>query len=423
MTIRKHAILSALTMSLLFSASAQAEEAAKPGTKPAEAASPMAGTGQAAGTVQSDGPVQTGPDAPDAPAVPPALTVPAPVSIYLDGSLLKTEAEPVNVNGTLLVPMRRLFEGQGAKLSWNNTDKMVTATKDGITLTYRIGDLTATVNDRTVPLNAPGQISGGYTLVPLRFVSEALGSTVAWDQAARTVHVSTITFETSIRWGVNLRSSPDSGSSPADKATPSLTLVSRSANTGGQLPASAAGTQDTGGSNILELLPTGSKVHVIREVGAFWLEVRTPDNQTGYISAKPKYTDYASPSLIDKQADELIAYGETFLGTPYVFGASPDQTASFDCSSFVKRVFQDTLAVDLPRVSYDQAKEGTEIGLDELRKGDLLFFGARDLNIGHVAIYAGDKKLLHTYSEKYGVRTEAFSDYWKKRLVTARRVF
>lgn len=441
MTIRKHAILSALTMSLLFSASAQAKEAAKPDTKPAEAASPMAGTGQATGTVQSAGPVQTATDAPtaqDDTAAPPALTVPAPVSIYLDGSLLQTEAEPVNVNGTLLVPMRRLFEGQGAKLSWNNTDKMVTATKDGITLTYRIGELSATVNDRTVPLNAPGQISGGYTLVPLRFVSEALGSTVTWDQAVRTVHVSTITFETSIRWGVNLRNSPDSGSGPADKATPSLTLVSRSANTGRRSPASATSVPNSGGgssassanspdtdsgSNILELLPTGSKVHVVREVDAFWLEVRTPDNRTGYISAKPKYTDYASPSLTDKQADELIAYGETFLGTPYVFGASPDQTASFDCSSFVKRVFQDTLAVDLPRVSSDQAKAGTEIGLDELRKGDLLFFGARDLNIGHVAIYAGDNKLLHTYSEKYGVRTEAFSDYWKKRLVTARRVF
>ncbi|AKG37969.1 hypothetical protein VK70_24665 [Paenibacillus durus ATCC 35681] len=141
------------------------------------------------------------------------------------------------------------------------------------------------------------------------------------------------------------------------------------------------------------------------------------------MSAKPKYTDYTSPSLTDKQADELIAYGETFLGTPYVFGASPDQTGSFDCSSFVKRVFQDTLAVDLPRVSYDQATTGTEVGLDELRKGDLLFFGARDLNIGHVAIYAGDNQLLHTYSVKYGVRTEAFSDYWKKRFVTARRVF
>ncbi|WP_025689586.1 stalk domain-containing protein [Paenibacillus zanthoxyli] len=415
MTIRRNALLSILALSLLYASSAHAEDAAKPSTPPAETTSRTAGTDPAAGTVQA---------APDAQTIQPSQTIPAPISIYLDGSLLQTEAEPVNVNGTLLVPMRRLFEGQGAKLSWNNTDKTVTATKDGTTLTYRIGDLSATVNDRIVELNVPGQISGGYTMVPLRFISEALGSTVTWDQAARSVQISTMTFETTIRWGVNLCSSPDSGSGPADGAAPSLKLVSRSADVGVRSPASAPSSPDTGGgADILGLLPTGSKVHVVREVDAFWLEVRTPDNQTGYISAKPKYTDYTSPSLTDKQTDELIAYGETFLGTPYVFGASPDQTGSFDCSSFVKRVFQDTLAVDLPRVSYDQAKTGTEIGLDELRKGDLLFFSARDLNIGHVAIYAGDNQLLHTYSVKYGVRTEAFSDYWKKRFVTARRVF
>ncbi|BCG57114.1 stalk domain-containing protein [Paenibacillus sp. URB8-2] len=408
MTIRKNALLSALALSLLFSASARAEEAAKPPAQPAETNSRTAGTVQAAGTVQM---------APDAQTTQPSQTVPAPISIYLDGSQLQPGAEPVNVNGTLLVPMRRLFEGQGAKLSWNNTDKTVTATKDSTTLTYRIGDLTAMVNDRTVQLNAPGQISGGYTMVPLRFVSEALGSTVTWDQAAHSVQISTMTFETSIRWGVNLRSSPDSGSSSPDAAAPSLTKVGRSPVVGG------SSTDARGGSNILELLPTGAKIHVVREVDAFWLEVRTQDNQTGYISAKPKYTDYTSPSLTDKQTDELVTYGETFLGAPYVFGASPDQTSSFDCSSFVKRVFQDMLAIDLPRVSYDQAKVGTEVGLDELRKGDLLFFGARDLNIGHVAIYSGDNQLLHTYSEKYGVRTEAFSDYWKKRFVTARRVF
>ena len=118
----------------------------------------------------------------------------------------------------------------------------------------------------------------------------------------------------------------------------------------------------------------------------------------------------------------MIAYGEKFLGTPYEFGASTDQTDTFDCSSFVGHVFQHKLSIDLPRVSYNQAKEGQEVGINKLRKGDLLFFSARGLDIGHVAIYAGDNKLLHTYSKKLGVHIEPFDGQWKKRFVTARRM-
>lgn len=312
-----------------------------------------------------------------------------PVTIYLDGHLFQPEVEPLNVDGTVLVPMRGVFEEEGAKLTWNNTSKTVTATKGNTTLTYRIGEHTASLNGQALTVDVPGQIANGYTLIPLRFVSEALGSNVKWDPATKTVRItSAVNYETSILWGVNLRSLPDAGKGAS-----------------------------------LEMLTAGAKVHVTREVNATWLEVRTQDNQTGYISAKPKYTDYSSPSLVDLQGDALIAYGKKYLGTPYVFGASPDQTDTFDCSSFVKRVFEDTLSIDLPRVSYDQAKAGKEVSMNELRKGDLLFFSARNLNIGHVAIYAGNNQILHTYSKELGVHVETFDGQWKKRFVTARRVF
>jgi len=319
-----------------------------------------------------------------------AATTADTVSIYLDGQQLPSEVMPLNINGTILVPMRKLFEAQGAALSWNNTTKTFNATKGGTTLTYRIGELTATLNRQPLALTTPGQISNGNTLIPLRFVSEALGSSVQWDPSTRSVRISSVVnYETSIKWGVNLRTAPDTESD----------------------------------SSNAEMLPAGTKVHVSREVDAFWMEVRTQDNRTGYISAKPKYTDYTSPSLIEKQAAELIAYGKKYLGTPYEFGASPDQTDTFDCSSFVKRVFQDILAIDLPRVSYDQANAGTKVSINELRKGDLLFFSARNLEIGHVGIYAGNNQILHTYSKELGVHVEAFDSQWKKRFVTARRIF
>ncbi len=61
--------------------------------------------------------------------------------------------------------------------------------------------------------------------------------------------------------------------------------------------------------------------------------------------------------------------------------------------------------------------------MNDLRKGDLLFFSARKLDIGHVAIYAGNNQILHTYSKELGVHVESFDGQWKKRFVTARRVF
>ncbi|GIP47725.1 C40 family peptidase [Paenibacillus sp. DXFW5] len=312
------------------------------------------------------------------------------ITIELDGRPLQTETLPLLVNGSVLLPIRDVFEALGAKLAWDDTSKTVTATRGQMTLVYRIGDPTAQLNGQLLTLPVPGQIADGYSLVPLRFVSEALGSDVVWDGDHHTVRItSAFTYETTIAWGVNLRSAPDAGSETVGE----------------------------------ELLPTGSKLHVVREAGALWLEVRTPDGRSGYVSAKPKYTDYRSDTLADKQADELIAYGKTFEGTPYEFGASPNQTKTFDCSSFVNRVYEEILSIELPRVSYDQAKEGTEVSLDQLRKGDLLFFSARGLDIGHVGIYIGDNQILHTYSKEQGVHIEAFDGQWKKRFVTARRVF
>ncbi len=154
--------------------------------------------------------------------------------------------------------MRELFEDQGAKISWNSGTQTVKATKGDMVLTYHIGDRTAYKNGQSLSLNVLGQISDGYTMMPLRFVSEALGSHVKWDAKTRTVRISsTINYDTTVLYGVNLRSLPDS-------------------------------TKD---SVIRELIPTGEKVHVIQEVGAFWLEVLTKDNKTGYISAKSKYSD------------------------------------------------------------------------------------------------------------------------------------
>lgn len=313
-----------------------------------------------------------------------------PPSLLLDGHPLDFPAPPVIENGVSYVPVRPIFEAEGAEVIWDERTQSVTATKGNTIITYRLGDHTAYKNGDKQDLAAPSKLIGGFSMVPLRFVSEMLGNVVQWHAYDRSISISSAhAFETEITYGVNLRSEPSS----EEAAT------------------------------LIRMLAIGQRIHVIRAIDANWLEVQTEDGKIGFMSAKPKYSDYSSPELTMKQADALIAFGSTFIGTHYEFGAAANQTDAFDCSSFVKRVFGEVLGIDLPRVSYDQAKEGREVKLADLRKGDLLFFSARGLDIGHVGIYAGDGKILHTYSDKLGVHIEDFDGQWKDRFVTARRVF
>jgi len=314
----------------------------------------------------------------------------SPPEIFLDGTKLQLPANPIVVDGSTLVPMRALFEAQGAEITWSNKTQTVTANRDQVTFTYRIGENYAHKNGQRLSVEQPGKIVDGLSMVPLRFVSEALGSLVKWHRYSGSITISSDTaYENTIMFGVNLRVAPDA------------------------LPQTA----------IVRMIPKGEKVHVLRELSADWLEVRTITNEIGFISAKPLYSDYSSASLAALQADKLLEFGAQYLGTPYEFGASADQTDTFDCSSFVRHVFKETLAVELPRVSYNQAKEGEAVDLNNMRKGDLLFFSARGLEIGHVGIYAGEGRILHTFSKEKGVHFGEFDETWKKRFVTARRVF
>lgn len=122
-------------------------------------------------------------------------------------------------------------------------------------------------------------------------------------------------------------------------------------------------------------------------------------------------------------ADRIIATGEKFLGTPYQYGAPAGQTRTFDCSSFVQYVFK-VNGIDLPRSSREQATVGKTVSRSELKKGDLVFFTTSHSggNIGHVGIYAGNNKILHTWGPG-GVRFDSMDQSWLKYgFVTAKRV-
>ncbi|KQL45615.1 hydrolase [Brevibacillus choshinensis] len=147
---------------------------------------------------------------------------------------------------------------------------------------------------------------------------------------------------------------------------------------------------------------------------------------TAIVAPLPGDQNVAHAAWTQAKADKVITTGKKYLGTPYKFGVSSSTTRVFDCSSFTKRVFDVAVGKSLPRTSRDQAKKGVSVSKSNLKKGDLIFFKASttttNKRITHVAIYAGNNKILHTYG-KPGVTFTSFKGTsWEKRFVSARRV-
>lgn len=125
----------------------------------------------------------------------------------------------------------------------------------------------------------------------------------------------------------------------------------------------------------------------------------------------------------------LIATAKKYLGVPYDFDAKPyPQSKRFDCSSYTQYVFGQ-YGIDLPRTARAQSRVGKTVSRKNLRKGDLLFFyvpGRFKSNkvAGHVGIYIGNRKMIHSNTEpKDGVQIRSIDRaFWKKTFLKAKRV-
>jgi len=175
-------------------------------------------------------------------------------------------------------------------------------------------------------------------------------------------------------------------------------------------------------SHVYRLLHSGTEVHVLDTVNSYWVKISV-GGQTGYISTDYiRYSGTAGGSSGNATSSSIINYGERFLGTPYLFGAEYPNTGKFDCSSFMQYIF-DHQGIDLPRTSIKQSKVGSYVSRSNLRAGDLVFFSTSyTSSIGHVGIYVGNGRMLHTYGAG-GVKYSTIeSGFWDRHYKTARRV-
>lgn len=110
-------------------------------------------------------------------------------AVILDGQQLSFDVAPVIDNGRTLVPLRAIFESLGANVEWDSASSTVTATRGDTNIRLQIGNTTAYKNGVGVTLDVPGQLVQNRTMVPLRFVGEALGCSVNWNASSFAVEI------------------------------------------------------------------------------------------------------------------------------------------------------------------------------------------------------------------------------------------
>lgn len=125
---------------------------------------------------------------------------------------------------------------------------------------------------------------------------------------------------------------------------------------------------------------------------------------------------------VENKASEYVSNAMSFLGVPYKRGGSSAETG-FDCSGFVKTIYEQTAGFILPRRADQQAAATQKIEKSELQPGDLVFFNTMRRAFSHVGIYVGNGKFIHSPKPGAEVRVEDMGvGYWTRRFDGARRV-
>ena len=118
------------------------------------------------------------------------VTLAQDIGVVIDGEKVPFPSQsPVIQNQRILVPLRGVFEEMGATVSWDPHNRSVTAIKGSDRIYLEIASTGAKVNEVGHQLDVAPQIRNGHTLIPLRFVSEALKAQVSWQSEEKRVLV------------------------------------------------------------------------------------------------------------------------------------------------------------------------------------------------------------------------------------------
>ncbi|MEC0131891.1 copper amine oxidase N-terminal domain-containing protein [Paenibacillus odorifer] len=132
-----------------------------------------------------------------------ALADDSDLKCYLDGKQIHFNVSPILKDGVTYVPMRSIFEALGATIKWDNHAKSVSAVKGDINIFYLVKEGRVIVNAKENEHVLKGINFQNNTLVPLRFISEVLGSSVTWDEGAKSIYITSPVAEEKLIAPVN----------------------------------------------------------------------------------------------------------------------------------------------------------------------------------------------------------------------------
>jgi cell wall-associated NlpC family hydrolase len=150
-----------------------------------------------------------------------------------------------------------------------------------------------------------------------------------------------------------------------------------------------------------------------------------PDGRIGFIGKEN--VELISKGLDTKEHEDLIISNALSMkGVPYLWGGNSSK--GNDCSGFTQTVFK-TAGIQLPRDARQQAQIGKLVKIENLEKGDLLFFGSGE-RVTHVAISMGGTDFIHQGSKLEGKvdihsldpESPIYNSYRKKTLLFAKRI-
>lgn len=142
--------------------------------------------------------------------------------------------------------------------------------------------------------------------------------------------------------------------------------------------------------------------------------------------ASPDAAQFSDAKTSQDLRDMLIGLAMQLRHVRYVRGGR-DPSTGFDCSGFVRYVFERAIGLQLPSNSASQYLIGHIVHRDDMQPGDLVFFRTAANRhgkgrISHVAIYIGEGRFIHSPRRGESVRVDNLADsYWSKRFAGARR--
>lgn len=150
------------------------------------------------------------------------------------------------------------------------------------------------------------------------------------------------------------------------------------------------------------------------------------DNGAHAVQAHDESEPFSDASISQGLRDTLIGLAMQLRHVRYVHGGR-DPATGFDCSGFVRYVFERVIGLRLPSDSASQYQVGHNIRRNDMQPGDLVFFRTAGTRHGkgrvsHVAIYLGEGRFIHSPRRGESVRVDNLADsYWAKHFAGARR--